>query len=292
MIQEKIYKGCAKTKETDSEETRKMSESIKIETVKKDDFEMDYFKFGQGKDTMVIIPGLSVDGVMKYADAVAGAYAPMTEDFTIYVFERRKNLPENYSVYDMARDTASAIRELGLKDIYLLGASQGGMISMVIAIEEPDLVKKVVLGSTASCVDDVQYRKAVGEWVKFAKEGKTEELYLSFGEAVYPKEVFEASREALKEGAKSVTEEDLSRFVILAEAVKGFDVSDQLTNIACPVLVLGSKDDVVLGGEASEALFESLKDRPDCELYMYEGYGHAAYDLAPDYKDRMLSFFR
>ena len=225
-----------------------MSESIKIETVKTDDFEMDYFKFGQGKDTMVIIPGLSVDGVMKYADAVAGAYAPMTEDFTIYVFERRKNLPENYSVYDMARDTASAIRELGLKDIYLFGASQGGMISMVIAIEEP--------------------------------------------EAVYPKEVFEAAREALKEGAKSVTEEDLTRFVILAEAVKGFDVSDQLTNIACPVLVLGSKDDVVLGGEASEALFESLKDRPDCELYMYEGYGHAAYDLAPDYKDRMLSFFR
>ena len=264
MIQEKIYKGCAKTKEPDSEETRKMSESIKIETVKTDDFEMDYFKFGQGKDTMVIIPGLSVDGVMKYADAVAGAYAPMTEDFTIYVFERRKNLPENYSVYDMARDTASAIRELGLKDIYLFGASQGGMISM----------------------------EAVGEWVKFAKEGKTEELYLSFGEAVYPKEVFEASREALKEGAKSVTEEDLSRFIILAEAVKGFDVSDQLTNIACPVLVLGSKDDVVLGGEASEALFESLKDRPDCELYMYEGYGHAAYDLAPDYKDRMLSFFR
>ncbi|MBR3040989.1 MAG: alpha/beta hydrolase, partial [Lachnospiraceae bacterium] len=66
----------------------------------------------------------------------------------------------------------------------------------------------------------------------------------------------------------------------------------RFTNIACPVLVLGSKDDVVLGGEASEALFESLKDRPDCELYMYEGYGHAAYDLAPDYKDRMLSFFR
>ena len=33
-----------------------MSESIKIETVKTDDFEMDYFKFGTGKETMVIIP--------------------------------------------------------------------------------------------------------------------------------------------------------------------------------------------------------------------------------------------
>ena len=192
----------------------------------------------------------------------------------------------------MARDTASVIRALGLKDIYLFGASQGGMISMVIAIEEPKLVKKLVLGSTAAGVDEKQYQKAVGEWVRFAKEGKTEDLYLSFGEKVYPKEVFEVSREALTEGAKYVTKEDIARFVILAETVKGFDVSDRLTNITCPVLVLGSKDDAVLGGEASERLFESFKDRPDCELYMYEGYGHAAYDLAPDYKERMLIFFR
>ena len=269
-----------------------MSDSIKIETVRTSDFEMDYFKFGHGKETMVIIPGLSVDGVMKYADAVAAAYDPMADDFTIYVFERRKVLPEEYSVNDMAGDTAVAIRELGLKDIYLFGASQGGMISMVIAIEEPELVKKLVLGSTSASVEDKLYQKVVGEWVRFAKEGKREELYLSFGEAVYPKEIFEQSRDLLKEGSKSVTEDDLSRFVILAEAVNGFDVSDQLTEITCPVLVLGSEDEAVLGGESSEKLFESFKDRPDCELYMYEGYGHAAYDLAPDYKERLLRFFR
>lgn len=267
-----------------------MSEKIKIETVKTNDFEMDYFKFGSGKDTMVIIPGLSVDGVMKYADAVATAYAPMTEVYTIYVFERRKDLPKEYTVYDMARDTAAAIRTLGLKDIYLFGASQGGMISMVIAIEEPELVRKLVLGSTAAGVDEKQYQKAVGEWVRLAKEGKKEELYLSFGKGVYPEEIFEQARYMLVEGAKAVTEEDLSRFVILAEAVKGFDVSDRLTKISCPVLVIGSKDDAVLGGEASEKLFESIKDRSDCELYMYEGYGHAAYDLAPDYKERLLRF--
>ena len=269
-----------------------MSEKIKIETVKSNDFEMDYFKFGSGKDTMVIIPGLSVDGVMKYADAVATAYAPMADAYTIYVFERRKDLPKEYSVYDMARDTASAIRTLGLKDIYLFGASQGGMISMTIAIEEPELVKKLVLGSTAAGVDDEQYQKAVGEWVQFAKEGKKEELYLSFGEAVYPEAIFKQARGMLVEGAKAVTEEDLSRFVILAEAVQGFDVSDKLTKISCPVLVIGSKDDAVLGGEASESLFESFKDRSDCELYMYEGYGHAAYDLAADYKERLLCFFQ
>ncbi len=54
-------------------------------------------------------------------------------------------------------------------------------------------------------------------------------------------------------------------------------------------LVLGSKDDQVVGAEASQSMADKLKD---CELYMYEGFGHAAYDTAPDYKDRILEFLK
>ena len=42
---------------------------------------------------------------------------------------------------------------------------------------------------------------------------------------------------------------------------------------------------------AAETIAEALQDRPECELYLYDGYGHAVYDLAPDYKQRMLNFF-
>ena len=266
-------------------------QKAEIKIVKTDDFEMEYFNFGHGEKTMVIIPGLSVDGVMKYADAVAGAYSLMTDDFTVYVFERRKNLPKNYSVYDMAHDTVAAIKALGLRQIYLFGASQGGMISMVIAIEKPELVCKMILGSTSSSISEGQNSKAVQKWVSLAKEGNTEGLYLAFGEALYPKNVFEQSRDLLTQSAKSVTDEDLARFVTLAEAVKGFDVSDELDVVSCPTLIIGSKDDNVLGGEASEVIYEKLKDHPGCEIYMYEGFGHAVYNLAPDYRERMLRFF-
>ena len=51
--------------------------------------------------------------------------------------------------------------------------------------------------------------------------------------------------------------------------------------LECPVLVLGSRDDRVLGGKASEQIAEQLENSPDCELVIYEDYGHAAYDLAP-----------
>ena len=277
--------GCsAKPKETTASESD--DGSIRIETVDTDGFSMDYFKFGNGDKTMVILPGLSVDSVMKYADAVAGAYSPMTDEFTIYVFDRRKELPESYSIAGMAQDTAAAIRALGLDDIYLFGASQGGMIAQEIAIANPDLVSKMILGSTSAKVGSSQYQ-TISNWISLAEAGDAEGLYLAFGEAIYPQEVFEQSRDFLIESAAGITDEDLERFVILAGTIEGFDVTGRLNSIKCPVLVIGASDDQVLGAEASEDLADLL----GCEIHMYTGYGHAAYDLAPDYKDVMMDFF-
>ena len=78
--------------------------------------------------------------------------------------------------------------------------------------------------------------------------------------------------------------------MILAKGMEGFDITDRLREIACPVLVLGSADDGVLGAGASEQIAQLLGSRENCELHMYSGYGHAAYDLAPDYKERILRF--
>ena len=44
--------------------------------------------------------------------------------------------------------------------------------------------------------------------------------------------------------------------------------------------------------EASLLIAEHLNSRPDFELYMYDGYGHAAYDCAPDYTERLLKFLK
>ena len=74
--------------------------SMPIETVRTKDFSMDYFRFGRGEKTLVILPELSIDSVMKYADGVAEAYGSFAEDFTVYVFDRRKELPAYLEVLE------------------------------------------------------------------------------------------------------------------------------------------------------------------------------------------------
>ena len=262
---------------------------LQTETIRTGGFSMDYFRFGHGKKTLVILPGLSVDSVMKYADAVSEAYGLLTDDFTVYVFDRRKELPATYPISEMAEDTVAALRVLGLDSVCLFGASQGGMIAMTIAIRYPEAVSRLVLGSTSARVEQGQYQ-TIENWIRLAKTEDAKGLYLAFGEAIYPPDVFEQSRDLLAAASEAVTIKDLNRFVILAEGIKGFDVTEQLRGISCPVLVIGSMDDRVLGAAASEQIAEHLKGQANCELYMYDGYGHAVYDLAPDYKERLLSF--
>jgi dienelactone hydrolase len=119
-----------------------------------------------------------------------------------------------------------------------------------------------------------------------------EGLYLKFGEAVYSKDMFEPLRKLLTEEAKSVTEEELRHFVIFVKSIYGFNVLDELDQITCPVLLLGSEDDHALGAAASYQIADRLNKRPDFEFYIYRGYGHAAYAFAPDYTDRIHAFFR
>ena len=251
---------------------------------------MDYFRFGHGSEPMVILPGLSVQSVMGAADAIAESYRPLADAYTVYVFDRRADLPAVYSVRDMARDTAQAFQALGLGEISLFGASQGGMIALVLAAEHPELVKKLAMGSSAARMTDARF-SAIDAWIRLAKVGDRTGLYLAFGRAAYPKAVYEQFEPELIAAAQTVTDAELSRFIVLAKGTEGFDATALLDRICCPVLVLGSSDDRVLGADAFEELAQSLGRRPGCGVHLYEGYGHAAYDTAPDYRERLLRFF-
>jgi len=255
-----------------------------------DGFEMEYFKFGNGNRNMVIIPGLSVQSVMGASDPVIKEYEIMINDFSVYVFDRRKEVSSPYSIHDMAEDTVKVINKLGLADLYIFGASQGGMISMDIAINHPELVKKLVLGSTSSNVRPKQ-QGIINNWIKLAGERDRQALYLNFCEEVYPKEIFEQFRESFIEASKTITDKELDKFLILAEGAKNFDLKDRVKEIQCPTLVIGSYEDAILDSDATMEIAENLDFRPDFKLFMYKGYGHAAYDTAPDYRKRIFDFF-
>ncbi len=285
-----ILLGTACLSACSAEKKEEPGMNIPVRTADTGTFTMNYFTFGTGDRTMVILPGLSVKSVMESAQAVADEYAVMADDFTVYVFDRRTELPDTYTVYDMADDTAAVFRELGLSDVYLFGASQGGMIALALTIDHPELVHSLAIGSSAAYVDDGAYRM-IGEWAELAGQNRPVELYLSFGKALYPEDVFRQYEDFFRTTGETVTEEKLKRFIITAEGSAGFDVRGRLPEINIPFLAIGSNDDAVIGAEPTLEIIEIMKDKDNFSYFMYDGYGHAAFDTAPDYRDRIYRFF-
>ena len=248
---------------------------------------MRYIRFGaEGAQPLVILPGLSIKSVLESADLIVDAYQLPAKDHEIFLFDRRSDLPPVYSIYDMAEDTATAMSALGLKDVLLFGVSQGGMMAQVIAVEHPELVKALVLGSTASrfhAGQEANFRR----WLSLAEAGEAGALSEAFAEAVYSKPFYEQYKDLILASVKGASREDLARFSVLAGGTSGFDIYDRLDRIQCPVLVLGAGKDQVLGIKSSEEIAQKL----GCAYYNYEEYGHAVYDEAPDYQARILAFF-
>ena len=257
-----------------------------VQTVKTVNGEMDYVRFGKGSKNFVIIPGLSVKSVMGSAAAIADAYGMFADAYTVWLFDRRKDLPVVYPVKQMAEDTAAAMQALGIQDAYIFGASQGGMIAMELAIRHPELIGKAVLGSTTAHV--AAGGGNLADWISKAESGDIDGLNRTFAEMVYSEGFYQQYKDLILAAGEGTTKEDLARFVILAKGAEGFDCRDELSKVQCPVLVLGAGKDRVLGAEGSHEIAAAL----GCEIYVYENYGHAVYDEAPDYKERILDFFR
>ena len=255
-----------------------------ISTVKFDGTEMDWFRFGK-KDgaKVVILPGVSLRSVMGAKDAVMGAYSRLAKDYDVYLFDRIRVFPEKYDVYDMAEDTLRAIHAIGLKDVNIMGVSQGSMMALVMALREPETVHSLMLCSPASRIDDPT---TLETWRKLAEERNTPALMEAFGEKVYTPSFFEKVRDVILALGDGVTEQEYKNFVISLEGTVGFDCYEQLKDIRCPVLVIGASEDRVLGVQAAYDIIESLQ----CESFIYEGYGHGVYDEAPDYLTHIKAF--
>lgn len=257
-----------------------------IKTVKTAQFEMDCCVFGNGPGKLVILPGMSVRSVMGSADGIEAAYACFSATHRVFLFDRVRVMPERYSVSEMARDTAQAMRALGIAQADVFGASQGGMIALCLAIDATELVGRLVLGSTmarGNPTSDATFDR----WTALAEGGMVRELNRDFTARAYCARTREAFRDVFALQEAEGTPEELRRFAVQSRAARSFDVYSRLSDIRCPVLVLGAKEDRVLSGAASLELAARL----GCERYLYEDYGHAVYDEAPDYKDRLMRFF-
>lgn len=260
---------------------------VKSITLDLDGTDLDCVRFGSGAETLVLLPGLSLQGVKGAALPLAYMYRIFAKAYTVYVLDRKSEVPQGCTIRDLAQDTARAMERLGLCSADVVGISQGGMIAQYLAIDHPRLVHKLVLGVTSSRRSPVM-EEAVGGWIDMARRDDYGAIVADMFPRMYSPAYLKRYRWMLPILTRVGRPKDLSRFITLAEACLTCGAYPELSKIACPVFVIGGRQDRVVTGEASEEIAAKL----GCEIHMYDGLGHAAYEEAPDFNERIFQFLR
>lgn len=257
-----------------------------IHMVSVGDIEMEYFTFGDGNKPLVIIPGISVTSVMLSKQAIEQQYSCFKNDYKVYVFDRRKNMPESYSVYDMSDDTYNVLNYLGLKDADICGASQGGSIALCLAAFHPDIVHSICICSSMVKAEDSCIKK-FNTMKLYAKEDTPEKLNMYLYSLFFTKEFCDKNKDNIEKAKSIGNKEDLHRFRICVDAQINFDFTENLALVKKPVFIIASKNDSLIDLESTNFLINNLK----CNSFLYEKYNHAVYDEAPDFSKRILDYF-
>ena len=181
------------------------------------------------------------------------------------------------TVAEMAHDAVVFIRALGFDQVDLLGFSLGGFVAQVIALEEPDLVQKIILAGTGPAggagiekVGALTYRDIVRGALTF-KDPKT---YLFFTRTPNGRTQARRFLERLKERAanrdKAVS---ISTLRAQLEAIHawGRQAPADLSRIHHPVLVANGEADAMVPSRNSVDLARRL---PHAELVLYGDAGH------------------
>lgn len=250
--------------------------------------DMHYVSFGKGTNNLIMIPGLG-DGlttVKGMAIPMSITYRIYEKDYKVYIFSRKNNLNKGYSTRDMARDQAEAMKVIGIKKANVLGISQGGMIAQYLAIDYPDLVEKLVLAVTLSKQNEL-IKNVVGNWIIMAKQKDYKNLMIDTAEKSYSERYLKKYRKIYPFFGKMGKSKDFSRFLIQAKSCIHHNAYQELDKIICPTLVIGGECDRIVGVDASREIAEKIKT---CKQFIYTEFGHAAYEEAKDFNERVLKF--
>jgi len=181
------------------------------------------------------------------------------------------------SVAAMARDAVAFIRALGFEQVDLLGFSLGGFIAQVIAQEEPQLVRKIVLAGTGPAggvgIDKVT-PVTIRAMIKGALTFKDPRHYLFFTQTPNGQR---AARQFLKRLKERTDNRDKAisirafRTQLKAIHAWGRQEPSDLSGVRQPVLVANGEDDVMVPSSNSVDLARRL---PNAEVILYTDAGH------------------
>ncbi|TXT59450.1 MAG: hypothetical protein BAJALOKI2v1_210051 [Promethearchaeota archaeon] len=198
---------------------------------------------------------------------------PYLNKYTIYLVNRKPNLPENYLMDKMAEDYAKLIRREFKRKVDVIGISTGGQIALQLAVDHPDVIRKLIVISAAYRISEkgAKIERKAAEYFKEEKYGKT---MATLAEFIFPsgfkKRIAKFFIRLI--GKRMIGEVEYPNdFWVEVTADREMNLLDRLHEIEAPSLILSGESDI---GYTADDVKKTAEKISKSELILYEGYGH------------------
>ena len=198
----------------------------------------------------------------------------LTQNFAIYLMSRRPNMTKGYTAQDMSNDFAEMVRRDIGGPVHIMGMSSGGSSAMHFAVDQADLVNKLVLAMTGYRLNE-NGKQVAAIWRDLALAGDWPALYQRMGVDVAEGSAPEwVTRLMMRLFGKVLlgTPRSGSDFAIVLDSDINLDVVNKLPYIRKTTLVIGGENDPFYG---ADNIRETARLIPHAELCLLKDGGHA-----------------
>jgi pimeloyl-ACP methyl ester carboxylesterase len=196
---------------------------------------------------------------------------PYVEHFTVYLVNRKVGLEAGTTMSDIAGHYASAIEEHLEAPVLLYGSSTGGSVALQLAVDRPELVSRLVLGS-AACRLSEHGRRFQDEVARRAREEGVRSAWAHLTSTIAPPPLRGPARGLVRLAGRAMDAMDPADLLATIAAEDEFDVEPRLGRVTAPTLVTGGSRDPFY----SEDLFRRTAGGiPRGRAVVFPGKGHA-----------------
>ncbi len=231
-----------------------------------------YYQESGSGDPVLMLPGWagSIEELSELRSALSSSYRVIAADLP--GSGRSEPQPRAYpSTYfeDDARSFAALLEQLATGPAHLMGFSDGGEISLLMAINSPGVARSAVTWGAAGLLSDPggHLREAMYNVVDNPippLQGFSEYLVATYGEA----------------NARAMARSEVSALSEIIES-RGGDLSmSKAGNIACPVLVITGEHDMFVPVSLASQLASRI---PKGQALEVKGAGHAVHHDSPQW---------
>lgn len=211
---------------------------------------------------------------------------PFARHFTVYAVKGKRGLKPGESMSDIAGHLAEAIEHDVGEAVRLQGTSTGGAVALQLAIDHPDLVRRMVVVASAYRLGP-RGKALQAEMTALIRADRKEDALSHMMTSIMPAPLRRPLRPLARFATRSIVPADPGDMLVTLEAEDAFDVRADLPRITAPTLVIGGTKDFYYSPELFE---ETAREVANGRAHILAGWGHNRVSVSSATKNLALGF--